>query len=359
MALYFVARKNVDLNALGTATKVVWNGGASAEFDAWRASIDSQVVPLPMSFGEVPAALITGVIDIYVTNSLEAATTAAANTPGASLFDQNGTLLSVTPSDEWGDDGGPVGGDGGPGGGGGAPQDVPFWLLIHKDQDIDDLSGITIAVVAGSDAEGALAALFGAKGIEFQTLVFQDSFEAVLAYSAGRVDAVAAASAVEAAIFHRLLGTLSPDWSSHVTHKVDWDAPDAPSAPDHVITIALLYEAGLGREADSAGLNYWVDQYEAGMGLDAMAGLFLDSAEFTSRFGDDDAMSNAEFVNVMYLNVLDRPGEQGGFVYWVGAMDGGLAREAVLIGFAASEENMLASNVGSLREIDAGYWGFT
>jgi hypothetical protein len=32
---------------------------------------------------------------------------------------------------------------------------------------------------------------------------------------------------------------------------------------EEVIDIALLYEAGLGRQYDTAGLNYWIDFYES------------------------------------------------------------------------------------------------
>ncbi len=79
-----------------------------------------------------------------------------------------------------------------------------------------------------------------------------------------------------------------------------------PAPPSYVQTVGLIYEAGLGRAADAGGLNFWIDRYEAGTSLEAIGGGFLDSAEFTSRYGDDDAMTPTRFVTVMYQNVLGR-----------------------------------------------------
>ena len=46
------------------------------------------------------------------------------------------------------------------------------------------------------------------------------------------------------------------------------------------------------------------------------------------------------FVEQLYRNVLDRPGEAGGVAYWTGLLEDGLASRAiVLAGFAESAEN--------------------
>ncbi|WPL15746.1 hypothetical protein Thiowin_00663 [Thiorhodovibrio winogradskyi] len=64
--------------------------------------------------------------------------------------------------------------------------------------------------------------------------------------------------------------------------------------------IALLYGAGLGRVPDVGGLNFWIDQHANGMSLGIIAGAFLDSSEFTNRYGDDDIMTSQRFLTVMY-----------------------------------------------------------
>src|SRR5690606_16955586 len=42
-------------------------------------------------------------------------------------------------------------------------------------------------------------------------------------------------------------------------------------APDYVKNIALLYEAALNRAADEPGMNFWIDSYESGWELHAIA----------------------------------------------------------------------------------------
>ncbi len=135
------------------------------------------------------------------------------------------------------------------------------------------------------------------------------------------------------------------------------NAPQVP-VPAHVKDIALLYEAGLGRAADVAGLNFWIDQFEAGRTMASMAEAFLESQEFTGRYGDDDLMSPDRFVSVMYENVLGRAPDSGGLTYWVGQMNAGSTRETVLQNFAGSPENVAGSNVNSLYEVSSGFWAF-
>jgi hypothetical protein len=70
---------------------------------------------------------------------------------------------------------------------------------------------------------------------------------------------------------------------------------------------------------------------------DVAAG-FTNSDEFTSQYGTD--ISNSEFINLLYNNVLDRDADQGGLDFWLGHMNSGaLTREGVLIEFSESNEN--------------------
>jgi hypothetical protein len=89
-----------------------------------------------------------------------------------------------------------------------------------------------------------------------------------------------------------------------------------------------------------------------------MAGHFLESAEFTQRFGDDDVMSPAQFVDLLYRNVLDRPGEAAGVAFWEQQLALGASKERVLLEFAVSPENVAASTVGQLTEVVPGEWIF-
>ncbi|MGL5115028.1 MAG: DUF4214 domain-containing protein [Beijerinckiaceae bacterium] len=146
-------------------------------------------------------------------------------------------------------------------------------------------------------------------------------------------------------------------WADFAAKYPNGQVPDF-AGPDHVKIIAMLYEAGFGRAADAGGLNYWIDQYDAGLSLQQMAAGFLDSQEFTARYGDDDAMNATRFVEVMYNNVLGRAPDTGGYDYWVTRMDGGMDREQTLQQFALSDENCAGGNLPMLREVSASFWDF-
>ncbi len=146
-------------------------------------------------------------------------------------------------------------------------------------------------------------------------------------------------------------------WADFAAKYPNGQVPEF-TGPEHVKIVAMLYEAGFGRAADAGGLNYWIDQYEAGLSLKQMAEGFLDSKEFTDRYGDDDAMSAQRFVEVMYANVLGRAPDAGGYSYWVSRMDAGIDREQTLQLFALSDENCAGGNLPMLREVSTSNWDF-
>ncbi len=128
---------------------------------------------------------------------------------------------------------------------------------------------------------------------------------------------------------------------------------------DEVIDIALLYEAGLGRQYDDAGLNYWIDTYEY-MPIDVIAYNFLVSEEFTIEFGPAYAIETEYFIDAMYDNVLGRDPDPAGFNFWVNLLDSGASdRDDVLIAFSQSQENYSQSPyVYELHEVAPGFWDF-
>lgn len=101
-----------------------------------------------------------------------------------------------------------------------------------------------------------------------------------------------------------------------------------------------LYQAALNRTPDMAGLGYWIEGMDNGMTLTLAGSGFINSAEFQSLYGSNP--SNAQFVNLLYENVLHRDPDTAGFDYWDGELSRGLSREQVLIGFSESTENKLA-----------------
>jgi hypothetical protein len=99
--------------------------------------------------------------------------------------------------------------------------------------------------------------------------------------------------------------------------------------------IFRVYETTLDRTADLAGWSYWTSQYDAGISLQTIVSGFVGSTEFQSRYGQ---LDNAQFVTLLYNNVLDRAPDQAGLNYWLGQLGSGVARETVVLNFSESAE---------------------
>lgn len=129
-----------------------------------------------------------------------------------------------------------------------------------------------------------------------------------------------------------------------------------------VQTVALVYEAGLNRDGniDLPGLNFWIDQRETGLTEKQLARAFLNSTEFELQFGDPDELSNREIIEVLYQNILNRPGEERGVNFWLGELDRpGFDRADLLLRFAESAENRAGSTfVEDLAGVSPGTWDF-
>ena len=102
--------------------------------------------------------------------------------------------------------------------------------------------------------------------------------------------------------------------------------------------ISRLYTAAFDRVPDQDGLNYWISQWENFMPLDEIAARFYDADEFKVTYG---MPSDGEYIDILYNNVFDRPGDTGGVEYWVGRLGDGTQRYRVLAEFADSNENRI------------------
>ena len=113
----------------------------------------------------------------------------------------------------------------------------------------------------------------------------------------------------------------------------------------------LLYRAAFDRAPDVEGLGYWVRELDRGQDYGTVvAASFIASAEFIRLNGSN--TSNAQFVNLLYQNVLHRAGEADGVAYWLAELNGGGARSNMLASFAISAENV--NSVAPL--INDGIW---
>lgn len=131
--------------------------------------------------------------------------------------------------------------------------------------------------------------------------------------------------------------------------------------------IALLYEATLDRVPDQAGLNFWINEAYGSAEFTVLdiAEEFYFSPEFEQLVGDEaDSLSNAELVEELYFNVLDRTGlaaenDPDGFAFWLRAANDGLSRPELVRFFAISEENISNSQyVFDLEQQEDGGWIF-
>lgn len=101
-----------------------------------------------------------------------------------------------------------------------------------------------------------------------------------------------------------------------------------------------LYQAAFNRAPDSAGVGYWMSQIDNGTSLKAVADAFVNSTEFQRQYGS--FTTDAEFVSLLYANVLHREGDAAGLAYWNGFLAQGGERAQALAAFSESAENVTA-----------------
>lgn len=102
-----------------------------------------------------------------------------------------------------------------------------------------------------------------------------------------------------------------------------------------------LFRATLGRDPGAAGLEAWADQLASGVSYLEVVSGFVNSPEFARVYGET---SNAEFVDLLFLNVLGRPPAEAGRAAWIEALDGGLSRERMVEAFAQGAEFIQTSH---------------
>lgn len=101
---------------------------------------------------------------------------------------------------------------------------------------------------------------------------------------------------------------------------------------DEVGPIARLYRAYFLRPPTPKGLAYWIN---SGLPPAVVSERFAESQEFASRYG---TVSDREFVELIYKNVLGRSPTLAGTAYWLGALQRGKNRGDVVLEFANTSE---------------------
>ena len=104
--------------------------------------------------------------------------------------------------------------------------------------------------------------------------------------------------------------------------------------------ITRSYLAYLGRTVDAPGLAYWVDQIRAGRTIAAVNASLGASGEFQTR---QTGLSDGAFVDDLYADVLARTPDATGRGYWIGRLQAGTSRAAVVAAFAPLPESVQAT----------------
>lgn len=111
-------------------------------------------------------------------------------------------------------------------------------------------------------------------------------------------------------------------------------ASKATTISDKDLTsLVELYIAYFNRVPDANGLSYWIDQLKAGMSLDQIGESFYAAAIlYSAQTGYSNTMSNADFVKIVYRNVLGRSTpDQEGLTYWTNSLNNGTATRGTLV----------------------------
>lgn len=108
------------------------------------------------------------------------------------------------------------------------------------------------------------------------------------------------------------------------------------SSIEHVELTDLeeLYLAFYNRVPDADGLAYWIDQVSAGKNLDQIAESFYEAGvQNSSLTGMSASMTDADFVNHIYKNVLGRSegADAEGLGYWSGELASGRSSHGSLV----------------------------
>jgi lysophospholipase L1-like esterase len=100
--------------------------------------------------------------------------------------------------------------------------------------------------------------------------------------------------------------------------------------------VARLYRAFFDRNPDIEGFDYWTSRIATGQAtLDTVSQWFVGSPEFVSIYG---ALTDPQFVALVYANVLGRTPDQAGNSFWLGQMARGMTRGQVMTRFSESPE---------------------
>jgi hypothetical protein len=109
----------------------------------------------------------------------------------------------------------------------------------------------------------------------------------------------------------------------------------AASAPQADVTrLVELYTAFFNRVPDADGMSFWIDEMKAGKTTNQVAEAFYNAGvNYSSLTGFSSTMTNTDFINVIYKNVLGRKdgADAGGLSFWETEITSGRANRGTLV----------------------------
>ena len=108
--------------------------------------------------------------------------------------------------------------------------------------------------------------------------------------------------------------------------------------------VTRLYQGYFTRDPDEEGLQNWVSYLKQTNRLDSISEAFANSEEFTQRYG---SLSDPEFVDLVYINVLGRLPDETGRNFWIDQLGAGKSRGAIMVGLTESSEFIIKT--GTIR----------
>ena len=109
----------------------------------------------------------------------------------------------------------------------------------------------------------------------------------------------------------------------------------AASAPQADVTrLVELYTAFFNRVPDADGMSFWIDEMKSGQSINQIAESFYNAGvNYSSLTGFSNVMSNSDFINVIYKNVLGRTdgADAGGLSFWLSELTSLKATRGTLV----------------------------
>lgn len=129
-------------------------------------------------------------------------------------------------------------------------------------------------------------------------------------------------------------GTASGLRTANAIELPDFAITPCPELSDSIVR---LYSAYFLRAPDQGGFDFWFNEYANGTwSMPRMSLFFSQSPEFERLYG---SLTDAEFIDLIYVNIFGRAADAGGRDYWLGRMaNEGLDRGTVMLFFSESPE---------------------